>query len=408
MHFSTQKLSLVASLSLLYSVSSFAGKDEDFDLRLKTLETQMRALIEQNVQLKSQLIAAEKRLEENDGRLEKVTASNELAASNHFGGYGELHYNRLDNKKPGGTDKNEIDLHRFVLFFGHDFSPRTRFNSEVELEHTQVKDSGTSKGEASIEQAYIEHDIKESMSVKAGIFLVPVGILNEIHEPPTFYGVERNPVETNIIPTTWREGGVALTQRLGHGVTLDVAAHSGLSATAANSYAIRSGRKNVSEAPAKNTAYTGRIKWADIPGLELAATYHYQSDVTQSIDSTAGSARLLETHALWKSGMFGLKALWASWDLEGSGPKSIGANEQSGWYVEPSYKLSEQWGLFARHSRWDNLGGDAIDSRFRQTNVGVSFWLEPDVVLKADIQRQTVPTGKDQFNGFNLGVGYQF
>ena len=43
--------------------------------------------------------------------------------------------------------------------------------------------------------------------------LVPVGFLNEVHEPPTFYGVERNPVEKNVIPTTWWEGGIGISSR---------------------------------------------------------------------------------------------------------------------------------------------------------------------------------------------------
>ena len=121
-----------------------------------------------------------------------------------LGGYGELHVNMLEDQLTG-NENNVLDFHRFVMFFSHDFNDRLRFNSELEVEHAY---SGDDKpGAVELEQAYIEYDWRPGHSLKAGLFLIPVGILNETHEPPTFYGVERNPVEKNIIPTTWWEGG---------------------------------------------------------------------------------------------------------------------------------------------------------------------------------------------------------
>ena len=119
-----------------------------------------------------------------------------------IGGYGELHYQ--NRSVEGGSHKEEVDFHRFVLFFGHEFTDNLRFFSELELEHSFIKDTddGSSGGEVELEQAYLEYDFNQSASAKAGLFLMPVGIINETHEPNTFYGVERNEVEKNIIPTT--------------------------------------------------------------------------------------------------------------------------------------------------------------------------------------------------------------
>ncbi|MDP2266068.1 MAG: porin, partial [Thiobacillus sp.] len=133
----------------------------------------------------------------------------------------------------------------------------------------------------------------------------------------------------------------------------------------------------------------------------------HQTDITQGLDPTAGSANLYELHGIYNKGPFALKALYAQWDLDGSGPAAIGADKQNGWYVEPSYKLSGQWGIFARYSLWDNKAGDNVGSMKKQIDTGVSFKPHPDVVLKADYQRQNNDDGKNQ-NGFNLGVGYQF
>jgi hypothetical protein len=329
------------------------------------------------------------------------------SGSTTIGGYGELHYTNLNNQLAGAPDTKTIELHRAVLFVGHQFNDRLRFWSELEVERAQAG-SGLIGGEVSMEQAFLEYDLTNSLSARAGLLLIPAGILNETHEPTTFYGVERNPVETNIIPTTWREGGIGINGHTESAFSYDLIVHSGLGTNGLSNFAVRKGRKNARAAPANNLAYTGRIKWTGMAGLELAATVQYQSGITQNIDPTAGSAILAEAHIVWNRGPFGLRALYATWKLDGPGPAAIGANRQTGWYVEPSYKIISELGIFARYNRWDNQAGDAIDSSFSQLDLGLNYWLHPDVVLKADYQKQTGPVGLARFDGFNLGVGYQF
>ena len=322
------------------------------------------------------------------------------AENTQIGGYGEMHYNNLDSKK-------EIDFHRFVLFFGHQFTDNLRFWSELELEHSIAGDD--QNGELELEQAYVEYDINQNHRAKAGLFLLPVGILNETHEPPTFYGVERNPVEKNIIPTTWWAGGVGVNGEIAPGWSYDLAVHEGLKTSASSNYAVRKGRQKTSEADADDLAGTARVKWTGMAGVELAATVQYQSDITQSDDANAGDALLYEVHADIERGPFGLRALYAMWDIDGSGPKSVGADEQEGFYIEPSYRITPKWGVFARYNQWDNQAGNGSSkSEKKQANAGVNFWPHPDVVLKADVQQQDNEGTSKNDNGFNLGVGYQF
>lgn len=327
------------------------------------------------------------------------------AERTRLGGYGELHYNNLEGEG-GASDKEEFDFHRFVLFFGHEFNDRVRFFSELEVEHAGVESDGEPLGgEVELEQAYVELDLNDQHRAKAGVFLIPVGILNETHEPPTFYGVERNPVEANIIPATWWAGGGALSGEIAKGFSYDVAVHEGLSTSA--SYAPRSGRQKTSNASGNDLAYTARVKWTGLAGVEIAGSVQHQTDMTQGTDPTAGSANLYELHTVLNKGPFGLRALYAMWDLDGAGPAAAGADEQMGWYVEPSFRLSEQWGVFARYNVWDNKAGADLDSEKKQIDAGVNYWPHPDVVLKADYQQQDNENGQDQ-DGFNLGVGYQF
>ncbi len=423
MKFTTRSSSLVAAALLAGSGLASAAKMPSTEEMWEIIQKQQREI----EALKHKQQATEEKVEATGEVLDSVVTSTtpdsagegEAPGAGHnpfshgssgrtvIGGYGELHYNNLDNQASGRDDKKEMDLHRAILFLGHEFSDKIRFWSELEVEHAQSGE-GKDGGEVSMEQAYLEFDLNENISSRAGLLLVPVGILNETHEPPTFYGVERNPVENKIIPTTWREGGASVVGRLGTGWSYDLALHSGLETGPGSNYAVRKGRNSAREANANDLAYTGRVKWTGMAGLELAAAAQYQTDITQSTDPTAGSAILLETHAIWNRGPFGLRALYATWDLDGDGPKSVGADEQTGWYIEPSWKIIPEVGLFARYNQWDNQAGNSTDSEYTQIDAGINYWPHPDVVLKADYQIQDAPSGKDEFDGFNLGVGYQF
>ena len=233
--------------------------------------------------------------------------STDSSSATRVGGYGELHYNNLSNGN--GVDKKEIDLHRFVLFINHDFNDKIRFFSEVEIEHATLEDTddGSSTGAVAIEQAFVQFDLGAQTKANAGILLVPAGIINETHEPNTFYGVERNPVETMIIPTTWREGGAMLSGYYNSGMSYDIVIHSGLD----DGTNIRGGRQKVSNANANNLASTARIKYTGISGLTISGTAQYQDDMTQDTSDEIGSATLLETHVRWNVADLTLTGLYA-------------------------------------------------------------------------------------------------
>ncbi|MEQ1440680.1 porin [Fontimonas sp. SYSU GA230001] len=373
----------------------------DIQGQIERLQSELRALKaqidEQNQHSSAQQRADAEQQAQIDAladRIERPSATSKAK----FGGYGELHYNNLDSKR-------EIDFHRFVLYAGYDFSDGIRFVSEVELEHALAGES--KPGEVELEQAYLEFDLPAQQKARGGLFLVPVGILNETHEPTTFYGVERNLVESAIIPTTWWEGGGAIGGPIaGTGLSYDLAVHSGLklATTGSNAYAIRGGRQKVANAVADDLAYTLRLRYTGIPGLELAGTVQYQADATQALDNEQVSALLTEAHAVFERGPFSARALWAAWNLDGDGPKAVGRDRQDGYYGELGYRIRPTVGLFARYSVADN-GGPADATEIRQTDIGINWWPHKDVVLKADYQNQDRAADND---GFNLGIGYRF
>ncbi|NLJ06472.1 MAG: hypothetical protein GX437_02260 [Sphingobacteriales bacterium] len=120
---------------------------------------------------------------ENDGKLQ-------------LGGYGEVHFNKPYFKNL--YKASQLDVHRLVLFYGYNFSHHTQFVSEIEFEYAK---------ELWIEQAFLQHRLNKYLNLRAGLLLIPMGIINETHEPVTFNGVERPVIDNKISLSTWREIG---------------------------------------------------------------------------------------------------------------------------------------------------------------------------------------------------------
>lgn len=369
---------IASALGLALSAPAHAVSEEEFEA------------------MKAQLDALADQVEQN--------SSNSSSSDTTIGGYGELHYNNLSNG--AGQEKKELDFHRFVLFINHEFNDDIRLFTEFELEHALA---GEGKGgEVELEQAYVQFDMNDSQQINAGVFLIPVGILNETHEPPTFYGVERNPVEKNIIPATWWEGGAQFAGQNASGISYSVALHSGLNVesdpTDSKFANIRSGRQKVSFAVANNLAATANLRYTGVPGLTLSGTLNYQDDISQLENDGVDSATLLEAHARYTISDVTLTALYASWDIDGDVIAAAEKDKQDGAYIEASYRINPEWGVFVRQNQWDN--GGAGDTQKEQTDIGFNYWPHEDVVLKADYMTQNDVAG--DFDGFNLGIGYQF
>ncbi|NJW55099.1 porin, partial [Salinimicrobium oceani] len=116
-----------------------------------------------------------------------------------LGAYGEITYNQ-----PEG-DNGELDVQRLVMLLGYQFTDEVQFFTEIEFEHVE---------EVYVEQAFVNYNFARNINFRAGLMLVPMGIINEYHEPTTFNGVERPAIAGSIIPTTWREIGLGLTGRI--------------------------------------------------------------------------------------------------------------------------------------------------------------------------------------------------
>ncbi len=368
-------------------------------------------LKQQNQALKTKIATTLTAVEINTNAVETIADNMQASVGGWFertslGAYGELHY--TNRSKEAGDHQEESDFHRFVIFLGHEFTDKLRLYSELELEHSIAGDG--KNGEIELEQAYLEYDISPQLSAKAGLFIMPVGIMNETHEPATFYGVERNEVEKRIIPATWWEAGIGTAYKFDNGVSAEVAVTTGLNLN--DDYDIRKGRGKVSKQTANDPIIAARVKYTGIPGLEVAASILHQTDMGQSSDNVdIGAGTLYEGHTIYSHsigiGTFTGKALYSHWDIDAN---NSAAESQYGWYLEPSYKVPTDWGdvgIYARFQQLDYFSGSVKNYDIWET--GASWWLHENVVLKANYvyKQDTLQDNHDE-NGFDLGVGYHF
>lgn len=344
-----------------------------------------------------------------------------------IGGYGELHYNDVTYDANGEQTPGELDFHRFILFAGYDFNDWISFRSELELEHTLVEDD--KGGEVALEQAYIDMRFKPAIGMRAGIMLVPVGIVNPTHEPPTFNGVERPNVEKYIIPSTWRESGIGIYGKFRSGLSYEAYAMAGLDASGiSGADGIRGGRQKAFESSADNWALTGRLDYRANLNLTFGTSYFF-SDL--STNAEFGNAmegaviHLIEGHAIYTNGGFQARALGVysgipnADDVNNVFGNDIGESQYGG-YLEAGYDLlrfantdtEQQLILFGRGEVYDtqfstvNVSDNPENERYEYT-FGFTYKPASRVALKADYQLLQSAGVKD-IHQLNLGVGYNF
>ena len=411
-------------------------------------DTSTASLEQKLAQLQQEMLALKQQLaEEKSARVAQVTAQVDSAvkaavadappaqSDTTVGGYGELSYSNYKD----GSVKDQIDLNRFVLFFGHKFNDKLRMYSEFEIEHAIA--SKDDQGEAELEQAYIEYSLLPQANFRAGLMLMPLGILNEKHEPPTYYGVFRNEVETRIIPSTWREAGIGLQGKvLDSALEYNVGISSGFDATKYEgdaSKAIKDMHGEASKAAANNLAVYAGLNYRQ-PGWLLGAglfTGNTAQDANGSgtlVNAAAlqgKNARLTlwDIHGQYNIGDLALQALYARGSLGDTqaindavgivpgGTLDAAPKSFYGWYAQAAYAVWKKDEMrltpFARYEKYNTQA--SVDTGYTANplndetvaTVGANFNLSREVVLKADWQNYKTDNLKDRFN---LGVGWMF
>lgn len=351
-----------------------------------------------------------------------------------IGGYGEILYQNFSGTLQDGTPSNltpTIDVARAVLYFGYKFDEHFVFNSEIEYEHAVA--ASDKEGEVEVEFAYVDWlSGKRTFNARAGLMLIPVGLINQLHEPPVFLGARRPDVETVILPSTWREIGFGAWGDAGP-FSYRLYLVNGLNAAGYAADGLAEGRQEGSLALARSFALTGRLDYTGLPGVLVGASFFTgnsgQGQVTPAGESFDARTTFVDFHldAKWRGASF--RALWAQSTVGDAaaidqannfeGDESVGTR-QTGWYVEAGFDVlslvpRSRMSLtpFARYEAWDTQASvpDGYarnpENDVTQWTAGVVFKPIPQVVLKLDGQWRKNAT-KTGVNQFNAALGYEF
>jgi len=344
-------------------------------------------------------------------------------------GYGEVNYNRPSKN----ASEAQTDVRRAVIGIAHRFDAKTKLVTEFEWEHAVT--SADDKGESAVEQLYVEREFDNGLRAKAGLFLMPAGMLNINHEPTTFYGVERNFVETAIIPSTWREAGLGLSSTLDNGLTWDLGLTTGFDLSkwnAASSDGRESPLASIHQegqlAKSRKLSAHAALNWRGVPGLLLGG-YVFTGQVSHDkANVVAADARvtLWDLHARYTPGKWDLAALYARATISHAGALNVLSagnptpipSAFDGWYLQAAYQAwkSSDFALmpFVRYEQFNTARsyaalppglGVATGPTEKVSTAGANLRVGEGVVLKADYQKFEADRSRDRLN---LGMGYAF
>lgn len=350
-----------------------------------------------------------------------------------IGGYGEASAIFFVGDNEGPSKRNDVgDLVRFVTYIGYKFSDRIILNSEIEYEHATTNSTvSSSGGSVSVEFATLDFLLTEQANIRTGLVLMPMGFLNEIHEPPFYFGNLRPEVEQRIIPTTWRELGVGLHGTILPGLTYRTYVTNSLNANGFSKTNIRGARQSGNRALFEDLAWTARLDYTPILGLQLGGSVFWgntgqdQLFAGKKIDA---NLTLFEFHGQYQYRGLQLRALFAQGHIGDTDVLSaaLGANGPIssrivGGYAEASYDIlpllfpGTEMSLspFLRFERLDTqadvpAGFTPDRSRdIRVINAGLSFKPIPNVVIKLDYRNLDAEVGQIA-DEFNIGFGFIF
>ncbi len=366
-----------------------------------------------------------------------------------IGGYGEVLLNAYvtDERNSAGAlvRKNDIfDALRGVLYVGYKFNDRWVVNSEFEFEH-----AGTSGGgSVSVEFLTLDYMPRDYLSFRVGMVLIPMGFVNEVHEPTFFYGANRPAVERQIIPTTWRENGGGVFGSIGDRVRYRAYMVNGMKATGFSVTGLRGGRQKGSRALSNNWAFVGRVDVDVIDGLVVSGSVYTgksgQGQINCPPPCTGANpvlvqvpgtpTTLYEVHGEFKRWGLTVQGLLTQAFIGDAGQLNVAlgnapnsgnavAKTMLGWYllgaydvlplIFPDSKMSLE--PYFRYERLDTQNqmpaGYAPNRKYTQDiyTTGLQFKPLPQIVLKLDYQRVTPESHPDDVaDAVRFAAGYVF
>ena len=352
-----------------------------------------------------------------------------------LGGYGQIDFNQP--LEQGTFNNGNLDVHRMVLMFGYKFNEKTQFISEVEFEHVK---------EVFVEQAFLQYEITSWLKFRGGLMLVPMGIINEYHEPSTFNGVERPNVDKYIVPSTWREIGAGFTGVLpAAGISYQLYTMNGFNgydgaARLSGANGFRKGRQKGAESYMSSPNLTFRINYFGVRGLQLGLSGSKgptqstlydgidksDANLVATADSSAVGVTMLGVDARYSRGGLMIRAQYNYGTISNTTSYNEFTGSDlgsaiSGWYAELSYDVLQSIekytsGLipFIRFEKYNTHqsveGGLTVNEAFDRSDLtmGLGWKLDKGAMLKVDYQVFSNAATDESSSQLNAGVAVWF
>jgi len=359
-----------------------------------------------------------------------------MAKSNRLtiGGYAQIDYNQPISSST--INNGTLDVHRLVMLFGYKFNKKTQFITEIEFEHVK---------EVFVEQAFLSHKLAKNMSLNAGLLLIPMGIINEYHEPTTFNGVERPNLDKFIVPTTWREIGIGLSGRVPN-LSLKYQAYlvNGLASYNGNALlngknAFRGGRQKGAEGFLSAPNFSGKVEYYGFGNFKFGLSTYLGKTQSTLFDGVARDDEFAIAQA--DSSVVGLYMVGLDFRFNKGGFQARGqlnygsvsnsnsynqftgsdlGSSISGYYLESGYnllhsleKINDQLIAFIRFEQYNthqSTGTIEQNDAFNRQEIttGLTWKMSPGTALKADYQWFNNSSSDNAIHQINLGVGIWF
>ncbi|MEQ8329869.1 MAG: hypothetical protein RH859_05320 [Longimicrobiales bacterium] len=412
---SIRRIALILAGASLLPISTASAQEPD-SARVAELERRIDAVTREleRLRLGRDVVVADTALPGFGPAASKVYRVNQGVS---IGGYGEFLYENFAGTRENGATaatSDRFDALRAILYVGYKFNDRLLFNSEIEVEHAD---------EIFLEFAYIDYLLNENVGIRGGMLLAPLGLVNELHEPPVYLGTERSVTENRIIPTTWRENGVGLFGS-NDAVAFRIYLMNSLDGAGFNATGLRGGRQKGSKALADDMGVAARFDYIGTLGLTVGGSvYSGETAHDRELDGdpVGGRTTVWDLHFDYKVRGWDLRALVAGATVSDAaalnrlngltGVDGVGES-MLGWYVQGGYDVlrgvdtGHQLIPYVRYERVDTqrevtFGAAANPANdLTVTSLGVAWKPVPQVVWKAGYQIHTneALTGLDQWN----------
>lgn len=403
------KISLVLASILLVSSASFGDDKSDIQMlkqEIKELKETTQSLIDETSDLKTGFSYTTVDTKESHSGLGAAASKVYYSKSPlSIGGYGEMYYSTT-NSDDNNADTSQTQVKRLITYLGYKFSDTIILNTEIEYEGGGVTANGGGD-EVVVEFMYLDFLINKNFNVRLGNMLMPMGLINQRHEPTLFTTVQRPQTSYYLIPTTWDESGAMIYGRIANTLEYKLAGVSALQPDdTAGAKWLRKGRGGSFAVTNPGFAGVGRVDYTGINGLLVGASVYADSKIV-----------MWDTHVNYEYN--GARVYGTYTQTSRSGTTGTQVKNMSGGYINVSFdilsltSIDKKLPLFVQYESVnpqeklaDGTQFDSVDT----TTVGVNFFPHEQIVLKMDyaMSNNDFANTKIGSDTFSLSLGFIF